>query len=85
MTKTPCNECTPLIEIQGIETVVLNEDPDERKKKERKKKSLGYEKFLEGIKSDKFSCFYMKMNQGNAKRKLSHESEKKQNKKARRR
>ncbi|XP_015774140.1 PREDICTED: cytidine and dCMP deaminase domain-containing protein 1-like [Acropora digitifera] len=85
VTKTPCNECTPLIEIQGIETVVLNEDPDERKKKERKKKSLGYEKFLEGIKSDKFSCFYMKMNQGNAKRKLSHESEKKQNKKARRR
>ncbi|XP_067037436.1 cytidine and dCMP deaminase domain-containing protein 1-like [Acropora muricata] len=77
VTKTPCDDCTPLIEIQGIKTVVLSEEPVEVKKKERRKKYISYEKFL---KSSEFTSFFMKMNGGNAKRKLYHKSEMKKNK-----
>ena len=78
VTKTPCDDCTPLIEIQGIKTVVLSEEPVEEKKKERRKKDISYEKFL---KSSEFTIFYMKMKEGrNAKRKLNKKSEMKKNK-----
>ena len=77
VTKTPCDDCTPLIGIQGIKTVVLSEEPVEEKKKERRKKDISYEKFL---KSREFTSFFMKMNEGNAKRKLYHQSEMKKNK-----
>ena len=82
VTKTPCDDCTPLIEIQGIKTVVLSEEPDEEKKKRRRKKDISYKKFF---KSGEFISFFMKMNEGNAKRKLYHESEMKKNKRPRRR
>ena len=32
VTKTPCNECAPLIALQGIKTVVVDDDVKDKKK-----------------------------------------------------
>ena len=70
VTKAPCDECTPLLEMQGIKTVVLSDDLEEGKKK-----GLSYKKFSKGVKRGSFICFCMKRNVGNAKRKLFPECE----------
>ena len=57
VTKTPCNECTPLLEMQGIKTVVLGE-----KLQEEIKQGISYTKFREGVDGGKFTCFSMKCN-----------------------
>ena len=75
VTKIPCNECTPLLEMQGIKTVVLgtkckkNEaktDNSETKQacsrseaENKPQKSLDYGKFEEKIRKGKFNCFEM--------------------------
>ena len=70
VTKTPCNECTPLLEMQGIKTVVLAE-----KLQEGEKQGISYTKFREGVEGRKFTCFFMKRNVDDAKRKLDFENE----------
>jgi dCMP deaminase len=56
VTKSPCNECTPLIAMQGIKTVVVDDDVLSRDDK-TKKRGLGYKKFPDMVKSGKFVCF----------------------------
>ncbi|CAB4036783.1 cytidine and dCMP deaminase domain-containing 1-like [Paramuricea clavata] len=56
VTKSPCNECAPLIAMQGIETVVVDDDVLSRDDK-AKKSGLGYKKFPDMIKRGKFVCF----------------------------
>ena len=57
VTKTPCNECTPLLEMQGIKTVVLGE-----KLQEGVKQGISYTNFRKGVEGGKFTCFLMKCN-----------------------
>jgi len=57
VTKTPCNECTPLLAMEGIKTVVLGEKMKEPKK--ASKGTLGYQKFPEQVRKDTFTCFEM--------------------------
>jgi dCMP deaminase len=60
VTKTPCNECTPLIAMQGIETVVVDDDVISSACKQQKNNGLGYNKFLEKVEEGKFVCFHIK-------------------------
>ena len=55
VTKTPCDECTPLLEMQGIKTVVLGVTHLKREKKQ----GIIYEKFQEKVSSGDFTCFVM--------------------------
>jgi dCMP deaminase len=56
VTKSPCNECAPLIAMQGIETVVVDDNVSSRDDAAQKN-GLGYKKFPDMIKSGKFICF----------------------------
>ncbi|XP_046845176.1 cytidine and dCMP deaminase domain-containing protein 1-like [Xenia sp. Carnegie-2017] len=56
VTKQPCNECTPLLAMEGITTVVVG---DEVKKRIPKKK-LKYDMFPKMLKKRKFLCFESK-------------------------
>ena len=74
VTKIPCHECTPLLEMQGIKTVVLDgtklkNDSSKNKanvvsgtKQENQKnaKSLDYENFKQKMEKGIFNCFEMK-------------------------
>ena len=53
VTKTPCDECNALLEMQGIKTVVLSKELEEGEKQ-----GISYTKFPEGVKSGKFICFF---------------------------
>lgn len=55
VTRTPCSECTPLLEMQGIKTVVLGTNLEKENKK-----SLGYQKFSDKVEEGTFNCFEMK-------------------------
>ena len=55
VTKTPCDECAPLIQMQGIKTVVLGE-----KMKSNKSGDLTYVKFPKSVKEGDFTCFETK-------------------------
>ena len=57
VTKTPCNECTPLLAMEGIKTVVLGEEM--KAEKAPSTGTLGYEKFLEQVRKGTFICFEM--------------------------
>ena len=59
VTKTPCDECTPLIAMQGIKTVVVDEDVVSSAYKPQKKNGLSYKKFLEKVTEDKPVCFHI--------------------------
>ena len=58
VTKTPCDECTPLLAMEGIKTVVLGE---EMKEKAPSTGTLGYLKFPEKVRKGTFICFEMRM------------------------
>ena len=60
VTRTPCDECTPLIAMQGIKTVVVDEDVVARAKKPEKENGLSYKKFLKKVTEGKFVCFQTK-------------------------
>ncbi|XP_028402087.1 LOW QUALITY PROTEIN: cytidine and dCMP deaminase domain-containing protein 1-like [Dendronephthya gigantea] len=55
VTKTPCDECAPLIAMAGIKTVVVDEG--ERKKKNHEKKELSYTMFRDMVKDSTFVCY----------------------------
>lgn len=75
VTKIPCHECTPLLEMQGIKTVVLDgtklkNDSSKNKAKnvvsgtkqenQKSAKSLDYENFKQKMEKGIFNCFEMK-------------------------
>ena len=59
MTKTPSDESTALLKMQGIKTVVLGEEFIE----EAEMKGISYKKFPDGVKKGKFVCFCLKKKQ----------------------
>ncbi|XP_068718680.1 cytidine and dCMP deaminase domain-containing protein 1-like [Montipora capricornis] len=54
VTKTPCDECTPLLHMQGIKRFVLGS-----KMQHGKKKGISYQKFYDKVKNSEFICFDM--------------------------
>ncbi|KAJ7375256.1 Cytidine and dCMP deaminase domain-containing protein 1 [Desmophyllum pertusum] len=56
VTKIPCHECTPLVKIAGIETVVLATSLKPIKEKYR----LNYDVFQEEVKKGSFLCYETK-------------------------
>ena len=64
VTKAPCNECTPLIAMQGIKTVVVDDKKDVLSGNEATQQSaLGYKMFPDLVKQAKFVCFQTKKTQ----------------------
>jgi len=55
VTKTPCHECTPLVKLSGIGTVVLANKLEPIKERYR----LNYEVFREEVEKRSFLCFEM--------------------------
>ena len=55
VTKTPCHECTPLVKVSGIGTVVLATSLEPIKEKYR----LNYEVFREEVQKGSFLCYEM--------------------------
>ena len=58
VTKTPCDECTPLIEMEGIKTVILGQ---KLKIEGGTYGTLSYRKFAEKIEGGVFNCFEMEI------------------------
>ncbi|XP_028402186.1 cytidine and dCMP deaminase domain-containing protein 1-like [Dendronephthya gigantea] len=56
VTKCPCDECTPLIAMEGIKTVVVDDDVLSRMGVDSEKK-LGYKRFPKMVAEEKFVCF----------------------------
>ena len=71
VTKTPCDECTTLLEMMGIETVILGAEFIE----EKSKKGISYNKFSDAVKRGKFACFSLVSETSGAKRNLDREFE----------
>ncbi|XP_068708393.1 cytidine and dCMP deaminase domain-containing protein 1-like [Montipora foliosa] len=71
VTKTPCDECTTLLEMLGIETVILGAEFIE----EKSKKGISYNKFSDAVKRGKFACFSLVSETSGAKRNLDREFE----------
>ena len=55
VTKTPCDECAPLIKIEGVKTVVVNDDVMESKGKPGQ---ITYDLFKEMVKRKKITCYH---------------------------
>ncbi|XP_068708397.1 cytidine and dCMP deaminase domain-containing protein 1-like [Montipora foliosa] len=79
VTKTPCDECTTLLEMLGIETVILGAEFVDQKTK----KGISYNKFYDGVKSGRFTCFCLVSERSRVKRNLHEESENQGSKRAR--
>ena len=61
VTKTPCHECTPLLKMGGIKTVVLGTKLENNSlKNEAPIQSLNYQSFPDKVKKRIFNCFEMK-------------------------
>ncbi|XP_068708392.1 cytidine and dCMP deaminase domain-containing protein 1-like [Montipora foliosa] len=71
VTKTPCDECTTLLEMMGIDTVILGAEFTE----EKSKKGISYNKFSDAVKMGKFACFSLVSETSGAKRNLDREFE----------
>ena len=64
VTKCPCDECTPLIAMQGIKMVVVDDKKDVLSDNEATQQSaLGYGVFPKLVKQGKFVCFQTKESQ----------------------
>lgn len=59
VTKTPCDECTPFLEMQGITTVVIS-----GKMQNEQREDLSYGKFPTKVESGVFICFETKSKAG---------------------
>lgn len=59
VTKTPCDECTPLLQMQGIKTVVIC-----GKMQNEQRPGLSYQKFDAKVKEGAFICFETKSPDG---------------------
>lgn len=62
VTKTPCDECTPLLAMERIKTVVLGEKMNDKAKSTG---TLGYQKFAGEVRKGTFICFEVRKASGN--------------------
>lgn len=62
VTMTPCDECTPLLAMERIKTVVLGEKMNET---EQTTGTLGYQKFAVEVRKGTFICFEVSKASGN--------------------
>jgi len=71
VTKTPCDDCTPMIEMQGIKTVVLGE-----KMRPDKRELMNFTKFPQRVadKDDPIVCFELQKQPQSQKRKADDDS-----------
>ena len=61
VTKSPCNECTPLIAMQGIRTVVVDDKEDVMlRDNASQRNALDYKMFPDLVKKGEFVCFQTK-------------------------
>ena len=61
VTRTPCHECAPLIAMEGVKTVVVDDDVmSQRETKQNEEKCLDYEKFPNMVKDEKVVCYQTK-------------------------
>ena len=61
VTKSPCNECTPLIAMQGIRTVVVDDKEDVMLRDNASQpNALDYKMFPDLVKKGEFVCFQTK-------------------------
>ena len=56
VTMTPCDECTPILEMQGIKTFFLGET---KRKRSTANINLNYRRFHEKVERGEFICFEM--------------------------
>ena len=61
VTKSPCNECAPLIAMEDVAAVIVDDDVssivEKMKKEQQGEQFLGYEKFAEMVKDEKIICY----------------------------
>ena len=60
VTKCPCNECTPLIEMAGIKTVVVDDDVSLRADEKAVENTLDYKLFPRKVIKGDFVCYQTK-------------------------
>ena len=58
VTKPPCNECAPLIAMQGVKTVVVDDEVKHQEKPKRNE--LGYDIFPQMVEKGTFVCYQTK-------------------------
>jgi deoxycytidylate deaminase len=58
VTKPPCNECAPLIAMQGVKTVVV--DDEVKRQGKPKRNELGYDIFSQMVEDGTFVCYQTK-------------------------
>ena len=70
VTKCPCNECTPLIAMQGIKTVVVDDDKDVLSRGDATQpNALSYKAFPDLVEKGKIVCFQTKESEARRKSK----------------
>ena len=70
VTKSPCNECTPLIAMQGIKTVVVDDDKDVLSRgNATQPNALSYKAFPDLVEKGKIVCFQTKESEARRKSK----------------
>ncbi len=60
VTKPPCNECAPLIAMQGVKTVVVDDDVKHKEPPKWNANELGYDKFPKMVEDGTFICYQTK-------------------------
>ena len=60
VTRSPCNECTPLIKMQGIKAFVVDEDVSSREETPAENNQLSYKMFPDLVREGKFVCYQTK-------------------------
>ena len=61
VTRTPCHECAPMIAMEGVKTVVVDDDVMSHiETKQNEEKCLDYEKFPNMVKDEKVVCYQTK-------------------------
>ena len=71
VTKTPCDECTPLLTMLSIETVVLGV-----KLQIEKKEGINYTKFADKVANGDFVCFHMESGRADSSREPAKKKQK---------
>ena len=60
LTRSPCNECTPLIEMAGIKTVVVDDNVSLRDNQNTAANALDYKMFPNKVKKGEIVCYQLK-------------------------
>ena len=61
VTKSPCNECAPLIAMEGVAAVIVDDDVssimEKTEEEQQEENFLGYKKFAEMVKNEEIICY----------------------------